>query len=160
MERSRVVVPVGNDRELSERRIGACLNVTPDHLDRHITLANYAAAKGQLFETQVAGDFAVLNYDDPVCRQYARKTPGEVYWSVPAACTARRRHGERSATLLRQPFLNRKQIKLRGLHNTENVMAASLIAILAGAEPDDLGPAIESFPGVEHRIEFVRLLSG
>src|SRR5581483_11436164 len=61
-------------------RIGACLNVTPDHLDRHATLANYAAAKGRLFETQVTGDFAVLNYDDPICRQYAHKTRGEIYW--------------------------------------------------------------------------------
>jgi UDP-N-acetylmuramoylalanine--D-glutamate ligase len=142
-------------------RIGACLNVTPDHLDRHITLANYAAAKGRLFETQVAGDFAVLNYDDPVCRQYARKTPGEVYWFSSSQPVPQGVAMESDQLLYcGQPFLSRNQIKLRGLHNTENVMAASLIAILAGAEPDDLGPAIESFPGVEHRIEFVRLLNG
>ncbi len=55
-----------------------------------------------------------------------------------------------------QPFLKRSQIKLRGMHNVENVMAAALIAHLAGASLDALGSAVESFPGVEHRIEFVR----
>src|SRR5579884_2094503 len=60
--------------------IAACLNVTPDHLDRHGSLDNYARAKGRLFETQIAGDFAVLNYDDAICRGYARHTRAEVFW--------------------------------------------------------------------------------
>src|SRR6185295_13267586 len=51
--------------------IAAALNVTPDHLDRHYTLEKYAAAKARLFENQRAGDFAVLNADDPVTRGYA-----------------------------------------------------------------------------------------
>lgn len=58
------------------------------------------------------------------------------------------------------PFLHRSQIKLRGLHNVENVMAASLMARLAGAKIDDVGAAVEAFLGVEHRIEFVRNLDG
>jgi UDP-N-acetylmuramoylalanine--D-glutamate ligase len=56
--------------------------------------------------------------------------------------------------------LHRSQIKLRGLHNVENVMAAALAARLAGADLDSLAGGIESFPGVEHRIEFVRTLDG
>jgi UDP-N-acetylmuramoylalanine--D-glutamate ligase len=52
------------------------------------------------------------------------------------------------------------QIKLRGLHNVENVMAAALLAHLAGAKLKAIGPAVESFPGVEHRLEFVRELDG
>ena len=147
--------------ETFRARIGACLNVTPDHLDRHITLANYAAAKGRLFDTQVAGDFAVLNYDDPICRQYAHNTRGEVYWFSSSQPVPQGVAMERDQLLYcGEPFLNRNRINLRGLHNTENVMAASLIAILAGAEPDELAPAVESFPGVEHRIEFVRQLNG
>ncbi len=142
-------------------RIGACLNVTPDHLDRHLTLTNYAAAKGRLFETQVAGDFAVLNYDDSFCRRYAHETRAETYWfssSQPVPQGVAMEHDQ--LLYCGEPFLNRSQIKLRGLHNVENVMAASLIAILAGADPDDLGGAVETFPGVEHRIEFVRRLHG
>jgi UDP-N-acetylmuramoylalanine--D-glutamate ligase len=142
-------------------RIGACLNVTPDHLDRHATLTNYVAAKGRLFETQVAGDFAVLNYDDPICRQYAHKTRAEIYWfscSQPVPQGVAMENGQ--LLYCGEPFLRSEQINLRGLHNVQNVMASSLIAVLAGAEPDDLDRAVATFPGVEHRIEFVRRLHG
>ncbi len=142
-------------------RIGACLNVTPDHLDRHGTLVNYVAAKRRLFETQVAGDFAVLNYDDPICRQYAHETHAEVYWFSASQSVPQGVAMENDQLLYcGQAFMPRGQIKLRGLHNVENVMAASLIARLAGAELEDLGAAVETFPGVEHRIEFVRQLHG
>jgi UDP-N-acetylmuramoylalanine--D-glutamate ligase len=57
-------------------------------------------------------------------------------------------------------FMDRAEIKLRGIHNVENVMAASLIAYLAGAPLDRLAEAVATFPGVEHRIEFVRKLDG
>lgn len=142
-------------------RIGACLNVTPDHLDRHMTLANYISAKGRLFETQVAGDFAVLNYDDPVCRQYAHETRAEIYWFSSSQSVPQGVAMENGQLLYcGEPFLRSEQINLRGLHNVENVMAASLIAVLAGAELEELGAAVETFPGVEHRIEFVRQLHG
>ena len=61
---------------------GACLNVTADHLDRHHTFEIYASAKGRLFETQQAGDFAVLNYDDAdlprICFAPKANVPGSV----------------------------------------------------------------------------------
>ncbi len=142
-------------------RIAACLNVTADHLDRHHSLGNYAAAKRRLFETQVAGDFAVLNYDDEICRSFANATAGEVYWfssSRPVPQGVAIENGE--LLYCGEPFAARTQIRLRGLHNVENAMAAALVSILAGAELDELGTAIESFPGVEHRLEFVRELDG
>src|SRR5690242_11480639 len=60
--------------------IGLALNVTQNHLDRHHTFEQYAAAKGRLFETQRAGDFAVLNAEDPVCVAYAEKTAASPQW--------------------------------------------------------------------------------
>lgn len=142
-------------------RIGVCLNVTPDHLDRHGTLENYARAKSRLFETQVAGDFAVLNYDDQICRSYAAETRAEVFWfsasqPVPQGVSL---EGE-ELLYCGEAFMRLSQVRLRGLHNVENVMAAALTSILAGADMDALGPAVETFPGVEHRIEFVRALHG
>jgi UDP-N-acetylmuramoylalanine--D-glutamate ligase len=142
-------------------KIAACLNVTPDHLDRHHTFELYAAAKQRLFETQSAEDFAVLNYDDPVCRDYASKTEAQVYWF------SLRRQVSNGAWLngeeifwAGEPFMSRDRIRLRGLHNVENVMCAATIARLAGAPLPAIGPAVQSFPGVEHRIEFVRTLNG
>jgi UDP-N-acetylmuramoylalanine--D-glutamate ligase len=141
--------------------IGACLNVTPDHLDRHHTFEAYAAAKSRLFEMQDTRDFAVLNYDDPICRQFAEQTKAEVFWfsvkeKVPHGVWL---NGEQICYNAK-PFMTLSQIKLRGMHNVENVMAAALLAHLAGAKLKEIGPAVESFGGVEHRLEFVRELDG
>ena len=57
-----------------------CLNVTQNHLDRHHTFENYAAAKGNLFRTQQPGDIAVLNADDEVCRSFAAITAAQMVW--------------------------------------------------------------------------------
>ncbi len=141
--------------------IAACLNITPDHLDRHHTFENYAAAKARLFETQQPGDFAVLNYDDPASKALAERTKGEIWWfsshrQVPAGIWM----NEGELYFDTHPFIHRSQIKLRGLHNVENVMAASLMARLAGASIDAISDAVEMFLGVEHRIEFVRNVAG
>lgn len=142
-------------------QIAACLNITPDHLDRHHTFEQYAAAKARLFETQQPGDFAVLNFDDPASKALADRTKAEVWWfsshqQVPAGIWM----NEGELYFDTHPFIHRSQIKLRGLHNVENVMAASLMARLAGAGIDAISDAVEMFLGVEHRIEFVRNLNG
>ena len=143
-------------------RIGVCLNVTPDHLDRHHTFEEYARAKARLFETQREEDFAILNFDDSTCRIYAQRTKAPVFWfslrqRVPRGLWLQ--HDD-EIWFDDQPFLLRSLIKLRGTHNVENVMAASLVAHLAGAKADRIAAAIHTFPGVEHRIEFVRELDG
>ena len=142
-------------------RIAACLNVTPDHLDRHHTFSQYAAAKGRLFETQQPGDCAVLNWDDSTCRDFAKRTPGQINWFSTAERGPNGMHlsGD-EITWNGKPFLRQSQIPLRGLHNVENVMAASAIAHLAGAPLDGIGAGVQTFPGVEHRIEFVRTING
>jgi len=141
--------------------VACCLNVTPDHLDRHHTFEAYANAKARLFETQETGDNAVLNFDDPTCRAFSLKTKAQVFWF---SATQRVPSGmwlDGANVLLNEsPVMSRSDIRLRGLHNVENVMAAALMAWLAGAPPEGLAKAVTSFPGVEHRIEFVRNLHG
>jgi UDP-N-acetylmuramoylalanine--D-glutamate ligase len=142
-------------------QIGACLNVTPDHLDRHHSLENYANAKARLFETQQPGDFAVLNYEDAICRGFASRAHGKVVWfsaaqRVPTGVWL----NDEQVNWNDSAFMQRSQIKLRGMHNVENVMAAAALAHLAGAPLAGIGGAVSSFPGVEHRIEFVLTLDG
>ena len=136
-------------------QIAACLNVTPDHLDRHHTFENYANAKARLFETQQEGDFAVLNYDDATCREFAGAHTGQVFWfsatqPVPNGVSL---NGD-EIRWNGAPFMQRSQIKLRGLHNVENVMAAAALAHLAGAPLAAIGPAVSRFPRrrAPHRI--------
>jgi UDP-N-acetylmuramoylalanine--D-glutamate ligase len=140
-------------------RVGAALNVTPDHLDRHYTLERYAAAKARLFENQTTNDYAVLNADDPLTRGYA-KTARTLWFSLnkrvsPGAWLEGNRVLLEGDLLMEVP-----EIPLRGRHNVENTMAAALIARIAGARHSQIRSAVTSFPGVEHRLEFVRQLNG
>ncbi len=141
--------------------IGVALNVTPDHLDRHHTFDSYAAAKRRLFETQSTEDHAVLNADDPACVGYGARSQGRTLWFsltrpvMPGVWL----EGER-IVFDGQPFLEVSAIPLRGRHNIENVMAAAGAARLAGAALEGIASAVRVFPGVEHRLEFVRNLDG
>jgi UDP-N-acetylmuramoylalanine--D-glutamate ligase len=142
-------------------RISVCLNVTPDHLDRHKTFERYAGAKARLFETQAEQDAAVLNYEDSECRQFANRTKAEVFWfSSRQRVSAGMWFDGENLIWEEKPFLSRSRIHLRGQHNVENVMAAATAARLAGADAARLAQAVETFPGVEHRLEFVRSVNG
>ena len=140
--------------------VAVVLNVTPDHLDLHETLERYAAAKRRLLETQRPEDCAILNADDPVCREFARLKRSPVWFS-----SAQRLPGgawlEQGRILLDgRLLLEACEVPLRGRHNLENVMAAAAAARIAGAPPEAIAAAVRSFPGVEHRLEFVRRVRG
>ena len=141
--------------------IAVALNVTQNHLDRHHTFDNYAAAKGRLFETQQAGDFAVLNAEDPVCVSYAGRTRATVEWfsSRRKATPGAHLCGE-TLVLHGKPLMERSEIPIRGLHNVENVLAASIATSCAGVPREAIAAAVRSFKAVEHRLEFVRQVSG
>jgi len=137
--------------------IALALNVTQNHLDRHHTFQNYAEAKGRLFETQEAGDFAILNADDAVCAGYAERTAATPQWF------SSRRKVSPGASLcsdklvLEGKFLmNASEIPIRGRHNVENVLAASIAAARAGVGQPQIAAAVRTFKAVEHRLEFVR----
>jgi UDP-N-acetylmuramoylalanine--D-glutamate ligase len=141
--------------------IAVCLNVTPDHLDRHHTMENYVAQKRRLFETQDARGHAVLNADNAISAAYAASTPGTAHFFTLREDLDHEVCYRDEAVFCRgERLVSRKDIPLAGMHNVENVMAASLAALLAGAAPAAIAQGISSFPGVEHRLEFVRRLNG
>jgi len=136
-------------------RVGAALNLTPDHLDRHYTMTRYAAAKGRLFANQTDTDFAVLNADDAFCVAYAGGRGHAVWFSSTrkVAPGAFLQHGE--ILLDGQELMQASEVPLLGVHNLENAMAAAAITHLAGASHAQIRDAVMTFPGVEHRLEFV-----
>ncbi|MBI4908253.1 MAG: UDP-N-acetylmuramoyl-L-alanine--D-glutamate ligase [Acidobacteria bacterium] len=160
-----------NDLELSSfqletisnfrAEVGVCLNVSPDHLDRHKTMEAYVAAKRRLFESQRAGDWAVLNADDAITAGFAEAIPSTPVWFSQKARVSRGLWMEGDDILLDGEFLMPAlEIPLRGRHNIDNVMGAAAAARLAGAALAGIRAAVRTFPGVEHRIEFVRELDG
>jgi UDP-N-acetylmuramoylalanine--D-glutamate ligase len=153
--------------ETFKPKIALVLNVTPDHLDRHGSFENYAAAKARITENQTAEDFLVLNGEDAPTQMIAAKSKAQIYWF-----SARRRikqgafvHGESIFFLAKEngtpePVMPVAEITLAGKHNVENVLAAVCAARLAGVESEVIRAAVAAFKAVEHRLEFVRELAG
>lgn len=144
--------------------IAALLNVTPDHLDRHASMHVYRQAKALIFQNQGPEDAAVVNADDPIASGMMPEKPRHFWFSrrslVDAgACLTDGRLVFRSAGHT-VGLLHRADIPLRGEHNVENVLAAACIAVLAGVTPEAIREAVRSFPGVEHRLEFVAEIGG
>ena len=140
--------------------IAACLNITQNHLDRHHTFEGYTNAKARLFETQSPGDVAVLNADDSVTVTLARRTPAKIAWFSGTHQVSGAWLDKENIVLDGKPLLNVAQLRLRGRHNYENVMAAALIAREAGAQPAQIAQAAATFAPVEHRLELVREING
>lgn len=140
--------------------IAAVLNLTPDHLDRHGTMERYAAAKRRLLETQAPDEPAILNAADPICRELARLKSNPVWFTSAGRLSSGVWVENGWVVLDGRRLLEAREIPLRGRHNLENVMAAAAAAHLAGAALEAIAAAVRSFPGVEHRLEFVRRVAG
>jgi len=140
--------------------IAVALNVTQNHLDRHRTFANYAAAKGRLFETQTAGDYAVLNAEDPVCVSYSRGAAAAQWFSGAREVSPGAWLRGDDLMLDGEPLVRAGELLIRGRHNVENTLAAAIAAARAGIPRAAIAAAVRTFQAVEHRLEFVRNVSG
>ena len=149
------------------------LNITPDHMDRYPSMAEYIDAKCRIFLNQGADDFLVLNADDPISREVVAK--GGKRWAggnAPELFFFSRKREVKGAFLkdgricfnapgVPSTFnLRPSDFKIRGVHNVENAMAASLMALLAGYGADAVSKTLENFSGLEHRVELVREKGG
>ena len=153
-------------------KIAVLLNLTPDHLDRHGSLENYAAAKERMFARQTAADFLVLNGDDPRVQQAASRAHSQVYWFSrtkivrQGACVHqgvivfRASEMGTSGTATLEPIVPVADIPLKGAHNVENVLAAVCAGRLAGVEAEAIAQTVRGFRAVEHRLEFVATVRG
>lgn len=150
--------------ETAERfraHIAVVLNITPDHLDRHHTMERYVDAKARLVETQDGQGVAILNAADPYSRVLAGRTAARLQWfNLPEPAEDGVAWAGGHIWLGREKLMDAAEIPLPGRHNVENVMAAAAAAWAAGVEPAAITAGVRTFPGVEHRIEFVREIDG
>ena len=154
-------------------RIAVILNITPDHLDRHKTFANYVNAKARIFENQGPKDFTVLNADDATTAALHDRSRAQIIHfsrkkEVDRGAYVRDgriffRNPERPATSDQRPVVEimlLSEIPLKGAHNLENVLAAISIGMLVGCAPEKIRQAVQNFKAVEHRLEFVAKVAG
>jgi UDP-N-acetylmuramoylalanine--D-glutamate ligase len=153
--------------QLFHPKIAVILNITPDHLDRHGSFENYALAKERIFSAQTKADSLILNAGNARAAEAAARSSAKVYWfslEEPVAQGAWVQNGHvvfrAAAGALIEPIVALKAIPLKGAHNVENVLAAVCSARLAGASPESIAKAVESFRAVEHRLEHVATDNG
>jgi UDP-N-acetylmuramoylalanine--D-glutamate ligase len=140
------------------------LNITPDHLDRHETFEQYAAAKLRIFARQGVSDLAVLPLEgglDGIGHSAIERIGGSarrVRFGADERAELSQRGGE-----LRwegRPLVSVSELRLRGAHNLQNAMAAAAVCLARGVAVDAVVSALRDFPGVAHRLEEVSTIDG
>ena len=145
--------------------IAVLLNFSPDHLDRHVNVGEYAAAKSRIFAAQTADDWAVLNADDPPSlalagRPRARQLLFSLRGALPEGFVLDGDTIVRRTGAGQQALVPVSAIRLLGRHLVSDVLAAAAVASLAGVEPDAMTRAVEGFTGLEHALEPVGVVGG
>jgi len=147
--------------------IGAVLNITPNHLDRHGTMEAYTAAKARILQFQNEKDIAVLDREDKGSWQLRSMVRGKL-----VSFGLRQPPNGETGVYMEDGFVKLQEkdqvfvvlpetsIQLRGEHNLMNVLAACAISNAAGLSLDAISKGVEDFLGVEHRLEVVRTLRG
>jgi UDP-N-acetylmuramoylalanine--D-glutamate ligase len=142
--------------------LGVMLNLSPDHLDRHGSMAGYAAAKANIFARQQSGDLGVLGQDDELSRAMAGAVRSRL---VPVSGLRRVQSGVwAEGASLRDGVGEiadlREAPALPGAHNAQNAAAAAAVALDAGLTRAQLAAGLRTFPGLPHRQERVGTLGG
>ncbi len=143
----------------------AVLNVTEDHLNRYVTMENYTASKELIFKNQTENDFCVLNYDNAITREMEGKQKSKIIWFSRQVRLDRGVSIDKGCIISVEEdgiheICRPEQIKIPGAHNLENSLAAIALARCFGIFETVIRDTLMTFPGVEHRIEFVRELDG
>ena len=145
--------------------VSAILNITEDHLNRHHTMEEYIRVKELIVKNQTADNYCVLNYEDPVLREFGKNiVPKTVYFSSERVLE-QGIYLDGDQIILKTekeeiPVVRTGELKLLGKHNFENVMAAVAMAYYAGVSIDSIRRSICEFTAVEHRIEYVTEKNG
>lgn len=145
--------------------VAAVLNVTPNHMDRYDDLLDYAAAKHRIFMNQTSGDAAILNADDEIVSEWANGLRAHVVQfsvqdELKEGMFLRGRDLISKTMEAERVVVTREDLRLQGLHNVENVLAATAAGLACGVAPESLRETVRSFRPVEHRLEEVAEING
>ena len=140
--------------------VSAILNITPDHLDRHKSMERYIEIKEGITKNQKENDVCVLNYDDPVLREFGETLKCKVVYFSSREKLKKGLFLDGDQIVYKDgetvtEIVNIHELKLLGRHNHENVMAAVAIAMNMDVPMDTIRRVVKRFEAVEHRIEFV-----
>lgn len=140
--------------------VSCVLNLTPDHLDRHYSMENYAFLKKKIFKNQRESEFVVLNYDDPLVRNFKDDTKAKIIW----VSTKEKVEGaylyDRKLYYNDQFIIDQDALAIKGEHNVYNALFSIVCACLFGIDVDSIRQALSGFKGVKNRLELVGEVDG
>ena len=144
--------------------VSAVLNITPDHLNRHYTMECYTNVKMSIAKNQDSNQPIVLNYEDPILREYAGKLTNRIIWFSSKQKVNPGVYLEGKNIIYadgkKETFVTTTEdTTLVGIHNVENIMAAIAISINMDVPVDIIRETIRKFKAVPHRIEYVETIN-
>lgn len=126
--------------------ISILLNIQPDHLERHKTMEEYINQKAKIFVNQTGSDYVIYNMDDPRVSKLVKRAKAKLI-----------AFSKNNPEII---ALKPSEIRIPGKHNLENALAAAQAAYLCGVDKKIVADVLRTFPGIEHRIEYVRTING
>jgi len=146
-------------------KVAVLLNITPDHLDRYDSFGDYILSKFRIFKNQKEDDFAVYNYDDEIVQPYVEslnviKLPFSVRDNLSCGGFIEDGYITLNFKNKKERILKMNNLRIRGIHNVYNSLAAALAARAMEVKDEIIRESLQSFEGVEHRLEFVREING
>ncbi|OGW55156.1 MAG: UDP-N-acetylmuramoylalanine--D-glutamate ligase, partial [Nitrospirae bacterium RIFCSPLOWO2_02_42_7] len=145
--------------------ISILLNISPDHLDRYHDIKDYVNAKFRIFENQDTSDFTIINGDEQWYEDALKMARGK---AIPFSRKKLIKNGVyidngkmiSSIEGNSGEIINISEIRIKGIHNLENAMAASAAALVWGCSRDNIANTLREFSGLEHRLELVKVVNG
>ncbi len=146
-------------------KVAVYLNLTPDHLDRHCTLENYGKIKARIFQNQNPDDFVIYNANDKnvsglVKKAVSRKLPFNIVEGTSEGGFIKDRMLVLKLGETEEKLMQISEMRLSGMHNVMNGLAAALAARVLGVEIVPIRKALKNFKGLPHRLEFIRKVNG
>ncbi len=141
------------------------LNLSPDHLDRYDRYDDYLAAKFSIFRNQEVSDIAIWNANDRDSKLMSHEIKADSFTFSSSQAVEKGAYLKKGSLFLRlhqkeEYLMDAEDISIPGLHNVENVLAASIAAKLSGIETSLIRAAVMSFKGLPHRLEFITAIRG
>ena len=149
--------------------IATLLNITEDHLDRHLNMKGYIAAKKRIFLNQKQGDFAVINIDDNNCRQIYQQLKSDPEFKASLIAISTNNITENGISVIDNMLYNNIGSKstaklpdlpaLRGEHNAQNIAAAFANCFLTKISQNNIIESLKNFHGLKHRLQLVATIN-
>ncbi|MBQ3235720.1 MAG: UDP-N-acetylmuramoyl-L-alanine--D-glutamate ligase [Clostridia bacterium] len=140
--------------------VSVVLNITPDHLDRHYSLENYALVKSKAVIPLKESEYAVLNYDDELVRDFARLTRAKIYYFSTKEVVSGAYLKDGSVYFNDEELFLEEELSLKETHNVSNALATVCVLKALNVSNENIKKALCNFKGVRHRFEEVRTVNG